>query len=86
MAHHPGLASRGLTGLRPWRGLLVPLVSGPMSANRLASSAMARSAPLADLPSTLVIAADGRIVGHTIGAVTYQGLDGMIRKAGAPVA
>lgn len=37
--------------------------------------------PIADFPSTLVVARNGRIAGRTIGAVTYHGLKSMIRKA-----
>lgn len=39
--------------------------------------------PIAAFPSTLVVARDGRLAGRIIGAVTYQGLKNMIRKAEA---
>jgi peroxiredoxin len=39
--------------------------------------------PIADFPSTLVLAASGRVTGRIIGAVTYDELDTMIRKTEA---
>ncbi len=39
--------------------------------------------PIADFPSTLVLARDGRIAGRIIGAVMYQGLKSVVRAAEA---
>lgn len=39
--------------------------------------------PIADFPSTLVLASNGRITGRIIGAVSYQALKSMIRQAEA---